>query len=472
MTRLRAVLLSALSLISLPASALNLIDGHTGIYGVRSADTLAQGDYSYGFWADATSYQGAGNVQLPVQDMSMSFHQGVTDSFEVGMYFPARYAVGTQNLEFQQFGFALKFRTDNTPATHDAVAITLYGGILSADASKGVGSGQDNYGLSFDYTTTPASNYRFHSNLGMESSDAITVTSATSGTYAVESKLFWRVGLEMPFSDTSSWNLALALSNNINNASSKTSAMLLPSYTYTSPDKELRYHIGLGYNLNAENDLPIASVFLGVNYTFASPNKHIAALEHRIDELQVQMNNLTTSQARQDVDLALVDKRYNYLYKNDLPIVSNRVDAAEKRLDSLEQKQKRLAQEQKKLAAMKARAVSKAPAPKAAAKPHAKAPMPVMIPAKGKLRVEIINRSGDPKLEKRIAARLEKKGYVIVRSKMAKNSLKHSHVYYRNGYAKQAVTLGHALPKNQFVNKAADLPGDVDLRLVVGDDLK
>jgi len=460
MTRLRAVLLSALSLISLPASALNLIDGHTSIYGVRSAYTLAEGNYSYGFWTDSTFYQGPSGELLPVQDMSMSFHQGVTDRFEVGMYFPARLALGTSNLEFQHFGFALKYKTDETPATKDAVAFTFYGSILSAPASKGVGSGSDNFGISFDYSNTLGGKYKFHSNLGLESSDAITVTSATSGTFAVDGKMFWRLGFEMPYSDTSSFNLGFAVTNDI--TSNESSANLIPSYTYTSPNKELRYHIGVGYNLNAAANLPTTSLYLGVNYSFVSPNKHIAELEHRIDELQNMMNDLSTSQARQDTDLALVDQRYNYLYDNDLPIISQRVGGAEKRLDALEK-------ETKKLAAMKAAA----PAPVATAKPPMKtAPVPMVMADKGKMRVEIINRSGDAKLGTRVAARLKKKGYAVVASKVEKDSLKHSHIYYRNGYAKQAVELGHALPRNQFVNKAANLPRDVDLRLVMGDDLR
>lgn len=456
MNRLHAVLLFALSLISLPASALNLIDGHTSIYGVRSAYTLAEGNYSYGFWSDSTFYQGPSGEQLPVQDMSMSFHQGVTDQFEVGMYFPARMALGTSNLEFQHFGFALKYKTDETPATKDAVAFTLYGSILSAPASKGVGSGQDNFGISFDYTNTLGGRYKFHSNLGVESSDAITVTSATSGTFAVDAKMFWRLGFEMPYSDTSSFNIGFAVTNDI--TSNESSANLIPSYTYTSPNKELRYHIGVGYNLNAAANLPTTSLYMGVNYSFVSPNKHIADLEHRIDELSNLVNDLSTSQARQDTDLALVDQRYNYLYENDLPILSQRVGGAEKRLDALEA-------QTKKLAAMKAAA----PAPQAAAKPAA---VPVPMVPKGKMRVEIINRSGDPKLAERVAERLKKKNYVVVASKMGKDSLKHSHIYYRNGFAKQAVELGHALPKNQFVNKAANLPKNVDLRLVMGDDLK
>jgi len=454
MNRLRAALLFTLSLNALPASALNLVDGHTGIYGVRSANTLAQGNYSYGLWTDTTLYQGAGGVSLPVQDISMSFHQGVSDQFEVGMYFPSRLALGTNNLEFQHFGLALKYKTDETPATKDAVAITLYGSILSTPATKGVGSGSDNYGISFDYTSTLGS-FKFLSNLGLEASDAITVTSATSGSFAVDGKMFWSMGLVMPSSDTSSFNLGLEVKNDL--STNQSSVNFLPSYTYTSPNKELRYHIGLGYNLNPADNLPSGALFMGVNYSFVSPNKHIAELEHRIDILQGMVDNLTTSQASQDTDLALVDQRYNYLYENDLPIISKRVGGTEKRLDAVEL-------EQKKLAAMKTM-----PAPKAARK---SLPPPVVMHDKGKMRVEIINRSGDPKLSERIASRLKKKGYVVVASKSAKNSLKHSYVYYRNGYAKQAVALGHSLPKNQFVNKSANLPKDVDLRLVIGDDLK
>jgi hypothetical protein len=457
MTRLRAVLLSVLSLITLPASALNLIDGHTSIYGVRSAYTLPQGDYSYGFWTDSTYYQGAGGVLLPVQDMSMSFHQGVTDKFEVGMYFPARIALGTNNLEFQHLGFALKYKTDETPATKDAVAFTLYGSILSADVTKGVGSGSDNFGISFDYSNTLSGKYKFHSNLGLESSDAITVTSATSGTFAVDGKMFWRLGFEMPYSDTSSFNIGFAVTNDL--TSNLSSANLVPSYTYTSPNKELRYHIGLGYNLNPADNLPTTSLYLGVNYSFTSPKKHIAALEHRIVQLEGMINNLTTSQARQDTDMALVDKRYNYLYENDLPTFNQRVEAVEKKVADL-------AQEQKKLAAMKARA------PVAAAKPAPKMAPPMAVKSTGKLRVEIINRSSDPKLHERIAKRLRGKGYVIVRSTQAKKRLAHTTIFYKNGYDKAAVKLGHSLPKNQNVLRAADLSVDVDLRLVLGDDLK
>jgi hypothetical protein len=456
MTRLRAVLLSVLSLFSLPASALNLIDGHTSIYGVRSAYTLAEGDYSYGFWTDSTYYQGAGGVLLPIQDMSMSFHQGVTNKFEVGMYFPARIALGTNNLEFQHFGFSLKFKTDETPATKDAVAFTLYGGMLSADSTKGVGSGSDNFGISFDYSNT-LGKYKFHSNLGLEASDAVTVTSATTGTFAVDNKMFWRLGFEMPYNETSSFNIGFAVTNDL--TSNLSSANLIPSYTYTSPDKELRYHIGLGYNLNPADNLPTTSLYLGVNYSFSSPNKHIAELEHRIVQLEGMMNNITTSQARQDTDLALVDQRYNYLYENDLPTFNSRVDVVEKKLADL-------AQEQKKLAAMKA------PAPVAAAKPATKMAPPMMVKGDGKMRVEIINRSSDPKLHERIAKRLRDKGYVVVRSSLAQKKLARTQIFYKNGYDKQAVTLGHSLPKNQTVLKAADLSVDVDLRLVLGDDLK
>ena len=158
-----------------------------------------------------------------------------------------------------------------------------------------------------------------------------------------------------------------------------------------------------------------------------------------------------------------MDQRYNYLYENDLPTVNQRVDTVEKQIGEL-------SQQQKQLAAMQARK----PTPAAAAKPDAKmvAPVPVMAKPEGKLRVEIVNHSSDPKLQDRIAKRLQDKGYIVVRTLRAKAKLARTHVYYKNGYAEQAVTLGHSLPRNQIVLKSADLADDVELRLVLGDDLK
>lgn len=464
MTRLRAVLFSALSLISLPASALGYMNGQTSMYGVRSAYTLGEGNYSYGLSADTTYYQGTGGVQLPLQDMVMSVHQGVSKHIEAGFYFPARYALGTNNLEFQKFGFSFKFQTDETPATKDAVAVTLYGGVLSADASKGVGSGLDNFGLSFDYTNTFSGRNKVHSNLGVEHGDALTVISSTSGSFDVNDKMFWRVGLEFPFGETNSFDLGLAVTNNFTTNTS--SAMLMPSYSYLSRDRQLRYNIGIGYNTTPDTNLPIASAYIGMSYRFVSPNKHIADLEKRINLMQMQLDDLSTSQARQDTDLALIDQRYNYLYDNDLPIVGKRLDNAEKRIDNLEKRQQSLA-------AMKAKILA---TPRVTAQPKmsvkAAPAVPVEMGKGGKLTVEIINRSGDAALLKRISNRIKQKGYDVVMSKSSNSLLKQSYVYYRNGYAKQAVTLGHALPKNQIVSRSAHLPKGVDLKLELGADLK
>ncbi|MBD3610678.1 MAG: LytR C-terminal domain-containing protein [Gammaproteobacteria bacterium] len=146
----------------------------------------------------------------------------------------------------------------------------------------------------------------------------------------------------------------------------------------------------------------------------------------------------------------MVDQRYNYLYETDLPTYDARVDGIEKKMASLRK-------EHKKIIGMVY---------------QQRAQMKQAGKGKLGLAVEIINRSSNPKLHESIAKDLKKKGYHIVRTTVAKKRLKTSHVYYQKGFDKQAVKLGHALPKNQTVLKKADLAFDVDLRLVLGEDLK
>lgn len=458
MYRLRAGLFLLLAVFSVNASALNLTDGHTGLYALRSAYTLEQGNYSYGMWVSSQQYAvPASTAQLLLNDVTMSFHQGVTDQLEVGMYFPARLGISSGSFEFQHFGFSIKYKADETPATKDAVAFTLYGGILAADPSLGLGSGTSNYGLSFDYSNR-FGNTIIHSNIGLESSDAFSsITSPSIATFTTASKMFWRLGGETRYNETSSFNIGVELASDL--TAGTTATTLLPSYTYNAPDKHLRYTMGLGYNLQPTDNQPVSSIYLGMNYNFESPTKKMTRLEQRLAEMQGMLDNLTTSQSSQDNALGLMDERLNYLYETDLPTYNGRVDHNEKQI-----------------AELKKRPLQVAAAPKTSS---TVAPVVVKKPVVAKpattskaMRVEIINRTGSKKVADKISKRLAKKGYVVVRVIDGKNKLKRSHVYYQNGYDKQAVNLGHALPRNQIVLKSADLAKDVNLRLVLGDDLK
>ncbi|MDH5185157.1 MAG: LytR C-terminal domain-containing protein [Gammaproteobacteria bacterium] len=443
MYRLQAGLFLLLAVFSVNTSALNLTDGHTGLYALRSAYTLPQGDYSYGLWLSSQQYAvPASSSQLLLNDLSMSFHQGVTDQLEVGMYFPARMGVASGNFDFQHFGFSIKYKTDETPATKDAVSFTLYGGILATDPATGLGSGESNYGISFDYSNKVGGSI-IHSNIGIENSDAISITAPSTATFSPSSKMFWRMGGEIGYSETSSFNIGVELTSDLSGGGTATT--LLPSYTYNSTDHHLRYTLGLGYNLQPTANMPSSSIYMGMNYNFESPSKKMSQLEHRLVELEGMLNNLTTSQSSQDASLEMVDGRLNYLYDTDVPIYNDRVDNIEKQIAELKKR------------------------------PVAKATTPRVMSTKGQtksLKVEIVNRSGSKKLAKRISERLKNNGYIIVRVIEGKKKLKRSHVYYQNGYDKQAVSLGHSLPKNQIIGKAADLAYDVNLRLVIGDDLK
>lgn len=451
MYRLRAGLFLLLAVISVKVSALNLTDGHTGLYALRSAYTLEQGNYSYGLWVSSQQYAvPASSSLLLLNDVTMSFHQGVTDQLEVGMYFPARMGVASGSFEFQHFGFSVKYKTDETPATKDAVSFTLYGGILAADPSLGLGSGSSNYGVSFDYSNKIGGTI-LHSNIGLESSDSINITAPATATFTTGSKMFWRIGGETRYNETSSYNIALELASDLTAAT--TSASLLPSYTYTAPDRHLRYSIGLGYNLQPVANQAASSIYLGMNYNFESPTNKMSKLEQRLMEMEGMLNNLTTSQSSQDTALGLVDERLNYLYETDLPTYDGRVDHNEKQIAELKKRPLQVAQQTDSKTSV--------------------TPLVMAKKANDKLmKVEIVNRTGSKKAADAISKRLKKKGYVVVRIVEGKKKFKRSHVYYQNGYAKQAVALGHALPRNQIVHKSADLSHDVHLRLVLGDDLK
>ena len=453
MYRLRAGLFLLLALFSANASALNLTDGHTGLYALRSAYTLEQGNYSYGLWASSEQYAvPASTSTILLNDITMSFHQGVTDQVEVGMYFPARMGLVDGTFDFQHFGFSVKYKLDETPATKDAVSFTVYGGILAADPALGLGSGQSNYGISFDYSNKFGDTL-IHSNIGIESSDAIAITAPATASFAPSSKMFWRMGGEMRYNETSSFNLGLELSSDL--SAGITASRLLPSYTYTSTDNELRYTIGLAYNPQAVDNVSSGAVYLGMNYNFESPNRKMGKLEARLAQIEGMLNNFTTSQSSQDNSLALMDERLNYLYDTDLPTYNARIDSVEK-----------------KIAALEKRPLSK-PAIKTPAVKPAIAPVVIKQNAHNKLMsVEIINRTGSKQVAKKISSRLKKKGYKVVRVIESKKRLKRSHVYYQNGFAKQAVKLGHALPRNQIVLKSGKLSKDVHLRLILGDDLK
>ena len=393
----------------------------------------------------------ASSAQLLLNDVTMSFHQGVTDQLEVGMYFPARQGISSGSFEFQHFGFSIKYKADETPATKDAVAFTLYGGILAADPSLGLGSGTSNYGISFDYSNK-FGNTLIHSNIGLESSDTFSsITSPSVATFTTASKMFWRLGSETRYNETSSFNIGVELASDL--SAGTTATTLLPSYTYNAADKHLRYTMGLGYNLQPADNQPASSIYLGMNYNFESPTRKMSQLEQRLAEMQATLNNLTTSQSSQDNSLGLMDERLNYLYETDLPTYNSRVDHNEKQIAELK---KRPVQ----------KVIATQPKPSVA-------PVVVKKNTDSKLmRVEIVNRTGSKKTADKISKRLTKKGYVVVRVINGKKALRRSHVYYQNGYAKQAVNLGHALPRNQIVLKSADLAYDVHLRLVLGDDLK
>lgn len=456
---LRAGLLLSLAVFSVNTSALNLTDGHTGLYALRSAYTLEQGNYSYGLWASSEQYAvPASTSTIMLNDLTMSFHQGVTDQVEVGMYFPTRMGVGNGTFDFQHFGFSVKYKVDETPATKDAVSFTVYGGILAADPTLGLGSGQSNYGVSFDYSNKIGSSI-IHSNIGVETSDSINITGPAAATFAPSSKMFWRIGGEMRYNETSSFNMGVELSSDLSSGGTAASK-LLPSYTYTSTDKYLRYTIGLSYNLQPVDNMPSGAVYLGMNYNFESPSRKMGKLEQRLAEMEGMLNNLTTSQSSQDSSLVLMDERLNYLYDTDLPTYNDRIDNIENKIAALEKRPVGKS-------AVKKQALSKPAVKKAIA--------PVIMKKKTHNRimsVEIINRTGSKKVAKRISNRLKKKGYKVVRIIESKKRLKRSHVYYQNGFDKQAVKLGHSLPRNQIVLKSAKLSKDVELRLILGDDLK
>lgn len=457
------------------------MEGHTGIFMMRGADTLKPGDYTYSVGLVSNQYPVAGGGQYFIHDFMFYFNQGVNNRVEFGLGFPQRFSTLNMTPQTSELNTSLKYRIKGSKALGSVVSLTWYSSLYPAPAAAGLGSGNRHAGLEINYTGYGDKRDIFL-NYGLQQADNVSVAAGPVVTYTNSFKVYWKMGMEQRINENTSYVFGTTM--HLDFITFSTRMMLGSAYRYRNEEQGFSYTVGLAYNILRTADEPRFTYMLGLNYKLASPKSKLNSMEERLARIEASLQRMEGNMQQQQEGINQLNARDEVLYNQELPALRQEISELRDEVTVIAGEQQAMAGAIDNL--KQAPVVAIQPEVEAeidtevAAEPDVavEAPVAVAPPIAASDTVElpkiqIVNESGIEGLAERYATLLQEKGYTIVETnEVLSKSHNITYIYYRPGYADAAITIGHTLPKNQIVLKSTTLPDGVDVLIMIGQDVQ
>lgn len=452
------------------------MEGHTGIFMMRGADTLAPGDYSYsvGMVSNQLPITGTGTYYF-IHDFMFNFNQGINERLEFGLGFPQRFSSANPTWQIAQLNTSLKYRLKGSREEGQVLSLTWYTSMFPAPAAAGLGTGTRNAGLELNYTQFGPMR-DVHLNYGIEQVDNVSVAAGPVITFTNTAKLYWKMGMEQRVNEHTSY--VLGTSMHLDFVSFSSQMMVGAAYRYRNEPTGFSYTVGVSYNVLRTADEPRFRYMIGLNYKLDSPKSKMYNMEQRLQQMEASLQRMENNMQQQQQQMNQMQSQDQALYEQELPAIRQEISNLRNEMTEMQGEQQAMAGAIENLGQAPVVALTPPPAPEPpAAAPEVEAPVeeapPVVAVLPNLPRVQIVNESGVAGLGDRYAGQMAEKGYPVVETNEVEGkSNKTTYIYYRPGFAEQAIEIGHTMPRNQIVLQSKTLPDGVDVLIVLGEDVQ
>jgi hypothetical protein len=484
MNFLRSIIISIALFSSWSAQADLPMEGHSGIFMMRGADTLSPGDYTYSVGLISNQHPVAGGGFYFIHDFVFNFNQGLSDNLEIGLGFPQRFSTGDPTPQTSNLNASLKYRLKGNKADGKVVSMTWFTTLYPAPAASGLGTGSRYAGLELNYTQYGEKRDIFL-NYGLQQAENVSVAAGPVVSFTDTVKVYWKMGMEQRVNEHTSFVLGTTMHLDFENFGSR--MMLGAAYRYRNQEHGFSYTIGMAYNILRTANEPRYTYMFGLNYKLASPKSRIHSLEARLQKLEAEQQRMESNMQQQQQGIDELQARDKVLVEEEIPALRQEISKLRDEVTDIAGKQKAMAGaledlKQAPLMAMapEAEVESEAEA-EVEAEPEAEAEVeqpemaaPAVVGSGQTLpTIQIVNESGVAGLAERYATLLRDKGYIVAEvNEVSGKSHEVTYIYYRPGYAEAAIAIGHTMPKNQVVLKSTTLPDGVDVLIMIGKDVQ
>ena len=471
-----------LGLVSVAHASFLSTDGD-GSLRLRTADTLAAGDRYLDVQTGTESYIANGNSRDLEMTMSPEIVYGVSDDLDLAV--SATHVTSNASTQgLRNLTGIAKYRIWQSQSSMLGLALSAYHDLYTTNAA--IGSGDANYGTALNLSITPGASSRYHLQVGTERSDQYV---AATSSYAAKNRLIADAGIELrPLPDLQLSVAALASripGNRDNNM------LLMPSLRY-QPAGRVAYNFGLAYGVPSDRSSPEYRFSAGLSIGLDNPghrHRSIAAKEAG-QPLAVKDGN-TDETGSHNATGAMEESS---LARHVSALDENQA-AMQRNIDLLSRDQTALRDEVGKISDGQATMMQQLGGIEKDIKNLS------LTGGQGLARVEVENASGIKGLGEKVAEILMRKGYEVtsvtdapktairptkifytggagktaevVRVARAELAIKRqTRIYYIEGFVQRATRVSMILPGSQAIVPDKKLKNEVEIKVVVGKDMR
>lgn len=450
---LAAFAISMVCAASVQANALNA-EGMSGLLLINTADTVAVDKSFLSVSGGIDSYR-IPNSSARAMDVFMtpSLTYGVTPNLEFSLRAQPVVLFDSSDFGIRDLSLAAKFRFSGDRAQGYGVALAAFGSMFKADVTRNIGTADSNYGAELIFSRLGSSS-GLHASFGSKVDD-VRMPGATPA-YKAAAMLTANAGLDVMVVPGVRFSFEALFSRQTKTGDNN--LLIMPGIHLRGNDS-LSYMFGMAYGVPADRSDPETRYLASISLALDEPDEPYRSTTDRLGDLEQRMADMQSQEAAAPAESAVMDVRMAEMMAMQQQLHDQILDL-QSQIDDY-----------------------------------------AGGLASNAIRVKIINASGVDRLGKLVGKTLRKRGYRIVsvsdiRQTVTKSSQifyqggasksaevmriaeaslaieRVTAIYYRKGFDAAAIEVGHILPKNQMVLRDKKSSELVDLKIVVGRDMK
>jgi hypothetical protein len=445
------------------AYAYESFSGGSGLIEMRTADVVESGSLDIDLYGLVKAYRKPGSSNKDSDGVAaLGLNYGIANVMELGIIVPYEVYGDSSITGWRDVEGVAKVRVLGDPQKGYGLAVTGFGTLDTSSTAKNLGSGKRQYGGEMNFSIFGKTS-SFHVTGGYQKSDTKHVSSSLVD-YTREEKLVGGVGVEIRPIPEFVFSLEALADHGMHSKGDDT--FLAPGVRY-SPNDYLTYTVGASIGLPDDRSEPRYEIMAGITIGLGRTKGKVVPVDSRMTDAEKRLQSL---EAKLDQTVQEWDRKLGQLQvevkenseAQQRAKMKEEISSLESRVSTLERSNR--------TGAIGSSSSGTAPVTASRAVPGEKQGK---TGGKRAPRIEVLNGTTIPGMAQKVAERLRKKGYSIVRVGDAeKKNAAVSTVYYREGYAENAVTTGHAIPRDQYVFKKPGIASDIDIQIVIGSDLK
>ena len=470
-----------LGLVATAHASLLGVEG-SGSLKTRTADMLARGDAYVDLMAGTESYIVNGNNRDVEMILAPQIVFGFSDNLDLALSaVHVTSDASTQGLR-SLTGIA-KYRLWQDESSRIGLSLSAYDDLYTA-TSTAFGSGDGNYGAALNLSVSAAAAARYHFLFGSERSDQHVAGTAS---YLAKNRLIAGAGIEMrplPDLEMSVEALASRIPGNQDN-----NMLLMPSLRY-QPAGRVAYNFGLAYGFPGDRSSPEYRFTAGLSVGLDRPERR----RHRI-AVASEDDKQSVAKGRDDSVVDSGSTMDESRLARHVSALSENQATMQRNIDLLSRDQTALRDEVEKISDGQSTMMQQLGGIEKDIKNLS------ITSGHGLARIEVENASGIKGLGERVAEILMRKGYEVtsvtdapklvsrptkifytggagktaevVRVARADLAIKHqTRIFYIEGFVQRATRVSMILPGSQAIVPDKKLKNDVEIRVVVGKDMR